>query len=59
MGLMAFHASLLLTAVALRKNANLQFFLLFLACEFSFFFCLFLSVCLISGIVSKFTGKMG
>jgi hypothetical protein len=39
MGLMAFHASLLLTAVGLRKNANLQFFLLFLACELSCFFC--------------------
>ncbi|XP_047045700.1 transmembrane protein 18-like isoform X1 [Lolium rigidum] len=31
MGLMAFHASLLLTAVGLRRHANLQFFLLFLA----------------------------
>ena len=35
MCLMAFHAGLLLTAVGLRRNANLQFFFLFLACEFS------------------------
>lgn len=31
LGLMAFHASLLLAAVGLRRHANLQFFLLFLA----------------------------
>jgi hypothetical protein len=47
MGLMAFHASLLLTAVGLRRHANLQFFLLFLACELSLL-VLILSVCFIS-----------
>ncbi|CAM0955377.1 unnamed protein product [Alopecurus aequalis] len=31
MGVMAFHASLLLATIGLRRNANLQFFLLFLA----------------------------
>jgi hypothetical protein len=30
---MAFHVVLLLTAVAFRRNANFQLFLLFLACE--------------------------
>ena len=34
MCLMAFHASLLMATIGLRRNANLQFFLLFLACEF-------------------------